>query len=112
MLRAQLRGTKCYVAWGAKLKERLKLLSAQMQDAGKVQAQTLPVDCSNRGFVLTDVDQGEPGTVIIRQTFLDAWGVTNPPRNVDYQADAIWSIGGKVLVQCNPGVIAASIEVR
>ena len=86
----------------------------QMQDSGTAQAQTFPVECSRavNGFVLTDVHQREFGEVIIRQTFPDPWGVTDPRRNVDYQSDAFWSIDGKVLVQCSGDVISASIEVR
>jgi hypothetical protein len=78
---------------------------------GGPMAQTFPLDCSGGGFVLTDVDQKELGKVIIRQRFPDSWGVTDPPQMVDYQTHAIWSIGGKVLVQCNGGVTEASIEV-
>lgn len=82
-----------------------------MQPDAGAQPQTFPLDCSGGSFVLTDVDQKELGKVIIHQRFPDPWGTTDPPQMVDYQSHAIWSIGGKVLAQCNGGVTSASIEV-
>ena len=81
---------------------------------GSPQAQIIEVDCSKavNGFVLTDVDQRDFGQVIIHSTWPDPWGVTDPPRNVDYQSDAFWSIDGKVLVQCSGNTIRAWLEIR
>lgn len=94
--------------------EMMQDAGQQIQDSGTAQAQTVEVDCSKavNGFVLTDVDQQDFGQVIIHSTWPDPWGVTDPPRNVDYQSDAFWSIDGKVLVQCSGNTIRAWLEIR
>lgn len=76
-------------------------------------AQVIPVNCpAEGGFVLTNVDRGEFGSVTVHSRFRDPWGATDPPEVVDYRSDAIWSINGKILFQCSANDIESWIEVR
>ncbi len=65
--------------------------------------------CPSNGWVLTDVDQVDPGKAIIRYSFPDPW--LNSGKTVDTQQYAWWSIEGKILVQCSADR-PFSLEIR
>ena len=103
----------CSDAVGELMQDAGTMLSdGAVPDAGASPSTVVELNCpSEGGFILTDVDQRPLGQIVIRQTFPDPWGVTDPPQNVEGQFLAWWSIEGKVLVQCNGDTSASTIEI-